>query len=340
MDHPARGHVHALARRRQRDRPRHQPRTLGQVEFAVLDAVNRGGLRSRRSARRVRLLRGQPTGETILHDVLHRCERNGLLHGTRDPSGRRYELTAAGRARLRADRRSGRLCSGCLLEAAESDSDYGPAVRARLEASHPDPGEQRAVSQPDREFGSFLQEHARELVADLLWAGTAVGEQRRSGAVELWRGSREEDVLGPRALMAERLRGRSGELEQPLGLRRDSERSGAPRRSASEPLNDALPRALGCDPQTCEHLGRELLGLGEQPEDQVLGPNVVVAELARLRCCASQHVGGGPGQPERRLPCRRVRERGEPLLGGLLAGASAQPISLQLAPRARAASTN
>lgn len=78
---------------------------LGQVEFAVLEAVNRGALRSRRSARQVRMLRKRPAGETILHDVLHRCERDGLLHGTRDASGRRYELTAAGRARLRADRR-------------------------------------------------------------------------------------------------------------------------------------------------------------------------------------------------------------------------------------------
>lgn len=78
---------------------------LGQVEFAVVDAVNRGSLRSRRSASQVPLLREQLRGETILHDVLRRCERDGLLRSSRDPSGRRYELTAAGRARLRADRR-------------------------------------------------------------------------------------------------------------------------------------------------------------------------------------------------------------------------------------------
>lgn len=78
---------------------------LGHVEFAVLDAVNRGALRSGRSAQRVRALSGQPAGETMLHEVLHRCERDGLLHGTRDASGRRYELTAGGRARLRAERR-------------------------------------------------------------------------------------------------------------------------------------------------------------------------------------------------------------------------------------------
>jgi DNA-binding transcriptional regulator PaaX len=78
---------------------------LGQIEFAVVDAVNRGALRSRCSARQISLLQQQPAGETILHDVLTRCERDGLLRSSRDPSGRRYELTAAGRARLRADHR-------------------------------------------------------------------------------------------------------------------------------------------------------------------------------------------------------------------------------------------
>jgi DNA-binding PadR family transcriptional regulator len=41
----------------------------------------------------------------ILHEVLHRCERAGLLSSARDSTGRLYRLTAAGRARLRADRR-------------------------------------------------------------------------------------------------------------------------------------------------------------------------------------------------------------------------------------------
>ena len=78
--------------------------TPGQVEFAVLNAVHRGALRSRRGTRQVRTLRAQSASETILHDALRRCERDGLLRGTRDASGRKYELTAAGRARLRADR--------------------------------------------------------------------------------------------------------------------------------------------------------------------------------------------------------------------------------------------
>jgi DNA-binding PadR family transcriptional regulator len=78
---------------------------LGHVEFAVLEAVHRGSLRSRRTAARVSALRERPAGEAMLHEVLRSCERNGLLSSTRDSHGRMYRLTAAGRARLRTDRR-------------------------------------------------------------------------------------------------------------------------------------------------------------------------------------------------------------------------------------------
>src|SRR5947209_13082946 len=79
--------------------------TVGLVEFAVLESVSRGTLRSRRTAQQIDVLRDQPAGDAILHGVLRRCERCGLLRSSRDSSGRRYELTAAGRVRLRADRR-------------------------------------------------------------------------------------------------------------------------------------------------------------------------------------------------------------------------------------------
>jgi DNA-binding MarR family transcriptional regulator len=78
---------------------------LGPVEFAVLDAVNRGALRSRRTARKIAALRNRAAGEAIMHAALRRCEHDGLLRSERDADGRRYELTAAGRTRLRADRR-------------------------------------------------------------------------------------------------------------------------------------------------------------------------------------------------------------------------------------------
>lgn len=50
-------------------------------------------------------MREQAAGEEVLHDVLHRFEHAGLLSSTRDGAGRLYRLTAAGRARLRSERR-------------------------------------------------------------------------------------------------------------------------------------------------------------------------------------------------------------------------------------------
>ena len=99
--------------------------TLGLVEYAVLESVLRGAVRSRCSAQQIPALRQQPAGEAILHDVLRRFERGGLLHSRRDSSGRRYELTAAGRVRLRANRRF-RAALARLL--ARSSSATEPAL--------------------------------------------------------------------------------------------------------------------------------------------------------------------------------------------------------------------
>jgi DNA-binding PadR family transcriptional regulator len=79
--------------------------SLGQVEFVVLEAVHRGVLRSRPTAQKIAGMSQRTAGQAILHEALHRCEHDGLLRSERVPAGRRYELTAAGRRRLSADRR-------------------------------------------------------------------------------------------------------------------------------------------------------------------------------------------------------------------------------------------
>jgi DNA-binding PadR family transcriptional regulator len=88
---------------------------LGCVEFAVIDALNRGALSSRQTSDRVPRLRHEPGGDALVHEALRRCERCGLLASERVYSGRRYQLTAAGRARLRAERRFGAALVGVLL---------------------------------------------------------------------------------------------------------------------------------------------------------------------------------------------------------------------------------
>jgi hypothetical protein len=88
---------------------------LGRVEFTVIDAVHRGALRSRRTVSEIPSLRQDPAGDALMHEALHRCERSGLLRSERDRWGRRYELTPAGRARLRAERRFRVALIGALL---------------------------------------------------------------------------------------------------------------------------------------------------------------------------------------------------------------------------------
>ena len=75
---------------------------LGHIEYAVLDAVHRGALRSRRTARQIRSLRDQPAGEVILHEVLYRCEHAGLLSRARLRADRRFRLALV-RVLLRAE---------------------------------------------------------------------------------------------------------------------------------------------------------------------------------------------------------------------------------------------
>lgn len=101
---------------------------LGQVEFAVLEALNRGALRSHRTAGQIPVLSQRPAGEAILHAALRRCEYDGLLRSERDASGRRYDLTAAGRTRLRADRRLRLALAGLLARG---------SVNPELETPHP-----------------------------------------------------------------------------------------------------------------------------------------------------------------------------------------------------------
>lgn len=92
-----------------------QNELLGRVEFAVIDAVYRGVLSSRPTARQIPGLDREPAGEALMHESLRRCEHAGLLRSDRAPSGRRYELTPAGRARLRSERRFRAALLGTLL---------------------------------------------------------------------------------------------------------------------------------------------------------------------------------------------------------------------------------
>ena len=99
-------------------------------------------------------------------------------------------------------------------------------------------------------------------------------------------------------------------------------------RPPTDDLEDVGLDGLGGDAALDQHLGRQGIRDGEQPEQQVLGADVGVAELP------GGDPGAGhadPGPVGEALAGERLR--GEPLLGGLLADAEGLA---DLAPRGAA----
>jgi len=87
----------------------------GAIEIEVLDALHRGALRSCCSAVQLVGLREEPAGEYLLHQILGRCERPGLVLKHRDAAGRYWTLTPAGRVRLRTRRHFARALATLLV---------------------------------------------------------------------------------------------------------------------------------------------------------------------------------------------------------------------------------
>ena len=80
----------------------------------------------------------------------------------------------------------------------------------------------------------------------------------------------------------------------------------------------------GVTPSSASTRAAKLVRLSEHAEDQMLGPDVLVAERACLVRGRAQHAGAGARQAERRLAGGGVGQRGEPLVGGLLGGPQAR----------------
>ena len=86
-----------------------------------------------------------------------------------------------------------------------------------------------------------------------------------------------------------------------------------------KPLDHLLARAVQRHPLPGEHLRRHFLGKRQQPEDEVLGADVMVSELPGLAAGGGERVGGAARQPERGVTHRRQRDDREALLSRLLA---------------------
>ena len=124
-------------------------------------------------------------------------------------------------------------------------------------------------------------QHADDLVADLLRVGVEVGEDARRHALVL-ADEAEQDVLGADVVVAERQRLPQRQLEHLLRPRGERDLPGGDLLARPDDADDLGADLLHRDLEALEHAGRQALLLAQQAQEDVLGPDVVVLEGARL----------------------------------------------------------
>ena len=102
---------------------------------------------------------------------------------------------------------------------------------------------------------------------------------------------------------------------------RDAERSVASWSAGAEAFGQGRADRARRDAELGERVGGEFVGLCEQPQDEVLGADVLVSVLAGCFGRRSERGGGGAGKPGRQLARWWCGEGDVVLLGGLLGDA-------------------
>src|ERR1035441_2668274 len=138
-------------------------------------------------------------------------------------------------------------------------------------------------------------EHADDLVADLLGVGVEV-EQDAGGHALVLAHQAEQDVLGADVVVAEAQSLAQGELEHLLGPGRERNLTGGDLLTGADDPHDLRAHPLDGDVQALQHAGRQTLLLAEQPEEDVLGADVVVLERSRLLLREYDHLPGPFGE--------------------------------------------
>ena len=134
-------------------------------------------------------------------------------------------------------------------------------------------------------------QHADDLVADLLGVGVEVEQDARGDALVLAHEA-EQDVLGADVVVAERQRLAQRELEHLLRARRERDLAGGDFLAGADDAYDLRPNALDGDVERLEHASGKPLLLAEEPEQDVLGADVVVLEDAGFFLGEDDHLAG------------------------------------------------
>jgi hypothetical protein len=116
----------------------------------------------------------------------------------------------------------------------------------------------------------------------------------------------EEDVLGADVVVAELERLAQGEFEDLLGARRERDVARRGLATVTDDLFDLRAHGLERDPERLERLGGHSLALVDQPEEDVLGADVVVAEQTRFFLRQHHHSAGSIGEAFEHLQPRLV----------------------------------
>ena len=139
-------------------------------------------------------------------------------------------------------------------------------------------------------------EHADDLVADLLGVGVEVEQDARGDALVL-ADEPEQDVLGADVVVAERERLAQRELEHLLRARRERDLAGRDLVALADDPGDLGANLLDRDVERLEHARGETLLLAEEPQQDVLGADVVVLQRPRLVLGEDDDLTSPLGEP-------------------------------------------
>ena len=135
------------------------------------------------------------------------------------------------------------------------------------------------------------RQHADDLVADLLGICVEIEQDARGHALVLAHQA-QQDVLGADVVVPQAERLAQRELEHLLGARRERDLPGGDLLAGADDAHDLRAHALDGDVQALQHPRGKALLLAQQPEQNVLGADVVVLERARLLLRENDHLPG------------------------------------------------
>ena len=130
-------------------------------------------------------------------------------------------------------------------------------------------------------FALDAGEQLDDRLADLVQLGAELLEHLGGDALPL-ADEPEEDVLGADVVVAELERLPQRKLEDLLGARCEGDVAAGRLGALADDLDDLGPDGFEVDAKALERAGGDALTLVDQAEQDVLGPDVVVVEEARL----------------------------------------------------------